>query len=77
MTVEEAANRLVSAILVEFEDRDDDDLMPMQTLFEQIAEMCGVKNFDSSVLPEWETMGWLRERARAALTSLAEGERIP
>jgi hypothetical protein len=77
MSVEEAANRLISAVLVEFEDRDDETLMPMRIVFELIGEMCGVTDAPFEDIPEWETMGWLRERCRSALTRLAEGEQIP
>lgn len=77
MTVEEAAQRFIGAILVEFKDRDDDDLIPARSFFEEFAKVCNVRDFDGSDIPEWETMGWLRERARASLTRLAEGESIP
>ena len=77
MSVEEAAQRLIGAILVEFEDRDDDYLMPMRSVFVEIATMCDVGDFDGGDIPEWETMGWLRERLRSAPGRLAAGDQIP
>jgi hypothetical protein len=77
MTIEEAAERLLGAILVEFAVHDDDTLLPVRLLFEEIAEACNVTNADLSAIPEWETMGWVRERMREARAALAKGEQIP
>lgn len=77
MTAEEAANRLINAILVEFADSDDECLVPMRNLFSEIAERCSVCDWDSSGIPEWETVGWLRKRSRDGLARLAHGEFIP
>lgn len=77
MSVEEAAQRLTGAILVQFADCEDDDYLPVRELFEEIAETCNVANFDSSGLPDYETVGWLRERCRLVFSDLAAGEQIP
>lgn len=77
MSVEEATQRLLGSVLVQFEDRADDDLLPIRSLWAEIGEMCGVRSIDLDDIPEWETMGWLRERTRAALARLASGEKIP
>lgn len=76
MKVEEAAERLLGAFLVEFADRDDDEQIPLRLFLEQVAKGCNIKDFDSSRVPEWESVGELREQTRIARQLLAEGEEI-
>jgi hypothetical protein len=76
MTVEEAAQRLIAAFLVEFADRDDDDLIPLRMFIVEVGEACGVQT-DALEVPEWCSVGDLRANARRAFEGLARGERIP
>lgn len=77
MTIEEAPERLLCAVLSEFADRDDEDIIPLRSFMQEVGRVCGVTDYDLSVLPEWKTVGWLRNRMRIARQSLAEGEKIP
>jgi hypothetical protein len=76
MTVEEAAQRLIGAFLIEFADRDDDDLIPLRSFIIEIGHACGVDLSDEEAerVPEWQTVGQLRRDSRAAFEGLARGE---
>lgn len=76
LSIEEAAERLLCAFLLDFADREDTDLIPLRSFMEEAAKLCNVSDFDSSVVPEWEYIGLLRERTRLARQRLAEGEEI-
>lgn len=78
ITTAEATERLIAAMLVELGDRDEDELMPMREFLRMVGEVCGRSGdeLDEMVgdLPEWETVGWLRARSRAALAGIARGD---
>ncbi len=67
---------LLEAFRDEFADRDDDDLIPVRTFAQEIGESVGLHR-EYDLIPEWETVGWLRRRTRSALAQLAAGEKIP
>lgn len=75
-SIEEAAERIICAILDEFGDMDDDDLIPVKEFFLEMAKVIGVDERDCDELPEWETVAWMRERSRWARSALAAGETI-
>ena len=74
MTEAEAAQRLMEAILVVFADRDDDEQIPVRMFIGEVGEACGVRldAWRAEDCPEWETVGWLRTRARSAFNSLSD-----
>jgi hypothetical protein len=73
MEPSEAAERLITAILLAFEDRDDDEMIPVRSFISEIAEIWNIQD-DFSNVPEWETVKWLRERTRNAYRDLAMDE---
>lgn len=73
--VAEAAEKLMTAVVLAFASRDDDELVPMRAFFSEVAEACSVRSWDAEAVPEWAPVGWLRERCRLALAGLATGER--
>lgn len=79
MSLEEAAERLITAVRDAFADRDDADPLPLRQFMVELAEVCGVPDgsWDEERVPEWSTVGELREMTRAALADLAHGETIP
>jgi hypothetical protein len=79
MPVEEAAQRLITALVIEFADRDDEDMIPLRRFIVDIGHACNVSedSYDTEAIPEWTTVGDLRSRTRAALEGLAHGEWIP
>jgi len=76
MSVEEAAQRLLSAFLVEFADRDDDELIPLRMFLVEVGKACGVDT-EAPEAPEWCSVGELRAKSRKAFEALARGEVIP
>ena len=63
MTSHEATERLIRALLAEFEDRDDRDLIPLRRVMVDVGNTCGVPegSYDPEQIPEWTIVGEFRE----------------
>ena len=70
MRVEEATARLIVAIETAFSDLDDGERFPARRFFRELAKACGTTLDDPDGVPEYATVGWLRDRCQAALAGL-------
>lgn len=77
-STQEAIQLLIGSILVEHRGRDDHEVIPWRSIFEQMGRDRGIDVASDLVdVPERETMGWMRGAFRSMLASLAAGNWEP